>query len=114
MFGRGNLNPSKVKKMMKQMGVEMEELDNVEEVVVKLSDKELVFSSPQVQVTEAGGQKTYQVIGEPEERELEVEVENDDIEMVMEQANVSEEEAIQALEETKGNIAQAVVNLTES
>lgn len=114
MFGRGNLDPSKIKKMMKQMGVEMEELDDVQEVVIKLPDRDLVFSSPQVQVTEASGQKTYQIIGEPEEEEAEPEVKDEDVDMVMEKANVGEEEAIEALKKSDGNIAQAVVELTET
>ncbi|KXB07534.1 hypothetical protein AKJ51_01200 [candidate division MSBL1 archaeon SCGC-AAA382A20] len=114
MFGRGGFDSKQLKKMMKQMGIEMEELSGVEEAVIKLSDKELVFKNPQVQVTEAQGQKTYQVIGEAQEEELGLEISEEDVEMVMEQADVDEETARKALEETEGNIAKSVVNLEKS
>ncbi|KXB05468.1 hypothetical protein AKJ49_00695 [candidate division MSBL1 archaeon SCGC-AAA382A03] len=117
MFGRGGFDSKQLKKMMKQMGVEMKELEGVEEAVIKLSDKELVFSNPQVQITEAQGQKTYQIIGEPEEQEKtteKTEISDEDIKMVLEQADVTEEEARKALEESEGDIAQAIVNLKES
>lgn len=111
MFGRGGFDSDQLQKMMKQMGIEMNELSGVEEVVIKTSDKELVFTNPEVQVTEAQGQKTYQIIGEPQESELGPEISDDDVEMVMEQANVDEEKAREALEETEGDIAQAIVKL---
>lgn len=114
MFGRGGINSGQLKKMMKQMGIEMEELSGVEKVVIKLSDKELVFTDPQVQVTEAQGQKTYQIVGKPEEEEIGPEISDDDIDAVMDQAGVDKEKARKALEETDGNIAQAIVNLQES
>lgn len=114
MFGRGGLDPSKIRKMMKQMGVEVEELSGVQEVVIKLSDKELVVPDAEVQVTEMKGQKTYQVIGEAQERDLGPEISGEDVEMVMEQANVDKEAATGALEKTDGDIAQAIVDLTES
>ncbi len=115
MFGKGGIDPSQLEKMMKQMGLEMEELSGVQEVVIKLSDKELVISNPQVQITEAKGHKTYQVIGDAEERELEAEpeIDDDDIEMVMEKGGVDRETAEEALEETDGDIAEAIVNIEE-
>ncbi|KXB07900.1 hypothetical protein AKJ56_02170 [candidate division MSBL1 archaeon SCGC-AAA382N08] len=116
MFGRGGFDSKQLKQMMKQMGIEMEELSGVEEAVIKLSDKELVFENPQVQVTEAKGQKTYQIVGKPQEKEREASLEIDeaDVEMVMEQANVDKEKAKKALEDAEGNIAKAVVDLEES
>ncbi len=114
MFGRGGFDSGQMRKMMKQMGIEMNELSDVEEVIIKQSDKELIFPNAQVQVIEAEGQKTYQIIGKAEERETEAELEEEDIEMVMEEANVDKETATEALEDTDGDIAQAIVNLKES
>lgn len=114
MFGRGGFDSGQMRKMMKQMGIEMNELSDVEEVVIKQSDKELVFPSPQVKVIEAEGQKTYQIIGGAEERETKGELEEEDIEMVMEEANVDEETATKALEDADGDIAQAIVDLEEA
>lgn len=114
MFGRGGFDSAQMRKMMKQMGIEMNELSDVEEVVIKKSDKELVFPNAQVQVIEAEGQKTYQIIGKAEERETEVGLEEEDIEMVMKEANVDKETATKALEDTDGDIAQAIVDLKEA
>lgn len=113
MFGRGGFDPKQLQKMMKQMGIEVEELSDVEEVVIKLSDKEIVIQNPEVQITEAKGQTTYQVIGNAEERETGPQVSEDDIEMVMEKSGVDEEAATEALKGTDGDIAQAIVNLEE-
>ncbi|KXA93287.1 hypothetical protein AKJ37_00470 [candidate division MSBL1 archaeon SCGC-AAA259I09] len=112
--GRGGFDSKQLRKMMKQMGIEMEELSGVEEVTIKMSDKELVFTDPEVQLTEAQGQKTYQIIGKPTERELGPEISDEDVKMVVEQTDVDEETARKALEETEGDIAQAIVNLGES
>lgn len=114
MFGRGGFDPSKLQKMMEQMGVQMEELSDAREVVIKLSDKELVIPDPQVHVTEVKGQKTYQVMGEAQERGSSPKISDEDIEMVMEKAGVDREEASEALQETGGDIAQAIVNLESS
>lgn len=113
-FGRGGMNPKQLQKMMKQMGIEVEELSDVEEVIIRLTDKELIIPSPQVQITKAKGQKTYQVIGKAQERELEPEISDEDVEMVMEQADVDKESARQALKNTDGDIAQAIIDLEES
>ncbi len=115
MFGRGGLDPKKIQKLMKQMGVKTEEMTDVQRVTIELSDKKLVIPNPQVQITEMKGQKTYQIIGEAEEQKTEsdTDITDEDIEMVMEQTNVDRETAKEALEKTDGDIAQAIVNLTE-
>jgi len=66
MFGGGGMNPRKMKQMMKQMGIDVEELD-AERVVVETADGDLVFDGPQVTKMDAQGQETYQIVGEPEE-----------------------------------------------
>ncbi len=43
-FRKGmGLSPKKLNQMMKQMGISVEEMDDVEEVVIKTADGELVF-----------------------------------------------------------------------
>jgi len=56
----------------------------------------------------------FQVIAESfEEKELEVPIfSEDDIMLVCQQANCNEEKAKDALAETKGDIAQAILRLT--
>lgn len=113
MFGRGGFDPRKMEKMMKQMGIKVRELSNVEEVVIRMPEKELVIPNAQVSVTEMKGQKTYQVMGKAQERELKPEISGEDVELVMEQANVDKDVAKKALEEADGDIAQAILNLKE-
>ena len=61
------------------------------------------------------GQTSFQVQGEFREVEekIEVSISQDDITMVAEQANASQEDAKKALEEAQGDIAQAIVKLSD-
>ena len=103
------MNPKQMKKMMKQMGIEMEEVDAVE-VVIKTSMEEIVFKNPTVTKISARGVETFQVVGEYEVIKK-VEISEDDVKLIMEQANVSEEEARKALEESGGDLAEALMKL---
>jgi nascent polypeptide-associated complex subunit alpha len=87
--------------------MESEELDATE-VIIKLTDGEIVIENPNVTIITAMGQKTYQVIGE---EKTEIAIPQDDIKLVAMQANVSEEEAKEALEKTEGDLAEAIVLL---
>lgn len=104
------LNPKQMKKMMKQMGIEMEEVD-AEEVIIKTSDAELIFKNPSVTKIKARGMETFQVIGSYEVIEKKPEISEDDVKLIMEQANVDEETARKALEESKGDLAEALMKL---
>ena len=61
------------------------------------------------------GQETYQVTGKAVEVEIESEIviPDEDIEMVANQANVSKEEAEEALIESKGDLAEAILKLSQ-
>lgn len=67
MFGGGGMNPRKMKQMMKQMGIDVDELD-AEEVIIRTADEDLVFTDAQVTRMDAQGQTTYQIVGDPESR----------------------------------------------
>ncbi|MFW5935343.1 MAG: nascent polypeptide-associated complex protein [Halolamina sp.] len=126
MFGGGGLNPRKMQQMMKQMGIDVEELD-AEEVIIRTGDEELYFDGAQVTKMDAQGQETYQIVGEPNVREtggddaeaLEASEEADDdggipdadVEIVAQRAGVTESTARQALEENDGDLAAAVSQL---
>ena len=62
---------------------------------------------------DAQGQKTYQISGKPKIMELEEEIQKKDIELIMEQTGKNADEAKKALEETNGDIAEAIMKLTE-
>jgi nascent polypeptide-associated complex subunit alpha len=123
--GGGGLNPRKMKQMMSQMGIDLEEID-AEEVIIRTADEELVFHDAEVQRMDAQGQQTYQVVGDPDTRprgegrsdESAIEDDSgtesafseDDVEIVAMRTGVSKEKAREALEET-GDLAAAVQTL---
>jgi nascent polypeptide-associated complex subunit alpha len=122
--GGGGLDPNKMQQMMKQMGIDIDELD-AEEVIIRTSDEELVFTDADVQRMDAQGQQTYNVVGEPERKERgastdsgdsesddgEAGIPQDDVELVAQRAGASEGAAREALEATDGDLAAAIEHL---
>ncbi|MWG35207.1 nascent polypeptide-associated complex protein [Halomarina oriensis] len=133
--GGGGLDPRKMKQMMKQMGIEVTEID-ANEIVVRTDDEELVFTDVEVQRMDAQGQATYQIVGEPETRalgssggskaegevdtgsgadEVDVgaadEIPDSDVQIVAQRTGASEEAAREALEAESGDLAAAVARL---
>jgi len=102
-----------MERAMRQMGVKMDELEGVREVVIKLADREIVIPNAQVTRTDMAGQRSYQVSGQEFERKPESEPSEDDVKLVMEQAGVEREAAMQVLKETGGDIAEAILKLKE-
>ena len=139
MFGGGGLNPRKMQQMMKQMGIDVEELD-AEEVIIRTGDEELYFDGAQVTKMDAQGQETYQIVGSPDavadagaggatavegdeadEPALddagdaddggEDGIPEEDVKLVAQQAGVSKEAAREALEAANGEPARAISDL---
>jgi len=99
------MNPRMMKQAMKKLGMEQEEIE-ASEVIIKTAGKELVFSNPEVSKVTVMGQETWQIVGTPQERGFSKE----DVRTVMEQAQVSEEKAAEALADTQ-DIAEAIMKL---
>lgn len=112
MFPR-RIDKRQMERAMKQMGVKMQELEGVQEVVIKLADREIVIQEAQVTLTEMAGQRSYQVAGREIERKPALELSEDDIKLVIEQAGVDRDAAVSALKETNGDIAEAILKLKE-
>ncbi len=107
------MNPKQMKKMMRQMGMKMEELPATE-VVIRLADGEIVIKNPGVSVVEVQGQKTYQIIGGEESAgSADENLSEEDIDMVASQAGVSKDDARRALEDSGGDLAAAIIALTK-
>ena len=109
------MNQRKMAQMMKRMGVQQQEIDATE-VIIKCPDKEIVITNPGVSKINMMGQKSFQITGEEHERALDTkpEISEDDVKTVMDQANCSEEEARAAIEEHKGDLAEAIMSLQKS
>jgi nascent polypeptide-associated complex subunit alpha len=84
------------------MGLSMSSIE-VKEVILKTSSKEIVIENPEV----AGGKISEKTI------EGKITIPEEDIQLVAQQANVSLEEARAALEQTKGDLAQAILLLSQ-
>jgi nascent polypeptide-associated complex subunit alpha len=129
--GGGGLNPRKMKQMMKQMGIDVTDID-AEEVIIRTEDHDLVFDDAEVTKMDARGQETYQIVGEPTEQahgELasadaggdagdaddadadDGGIPQDDIDIVVARTGAREDEARAALKANDGDLAAAVDQL---
>ena len=120
--------------MMKQMGIDVTEID-AESVTITTTDGEaLVFEAPEVTRMDAQGTQTYQIVGEPETRaagaladdatdsadtaaaegdavEDAAVIPEDDVDLVAAQAGVGAADAREALEAEDGDLAAAIARL---
>ena len=111
-------------RMMQRMGMKVDEVPGVVEVVIKTLDKQLVLSSPSVAAIKIQGQTMYQITGgtlkeqptvatttiEPVV-ETSVPISDEDIQLVSEQTGTTPEAAKKALEAARGNLAKAILGL---
>jgi len=103
-----------MRRMMDKMGLDMNEIPNVQEVIIKTDKKEIIIAKPSVTEMKSKENTIFQVIAESyEEKELEVPIfSTEDIQLVCQQAGVNEEQATNALTEVNGDLARAILLLT--
>ena len=65
------LDDRKTRRMMDRMGINMKEIADVEEVIIKTSSKDIHIHGAQVSEVNAQGSRIFQVMGEVEEVERE-------------------------------------------
>jgi nascent polypeptide-associated complex subunit alpha len=125
MFGGGGMNPRKMQQMMKQMGIDVTDIDAETVTITTADGEELVFDAPEVTRMDAQGSQTYQIVGEPETQdatagavddggdadEADEAIPEDDIKLVASQASVSKSDAREALEAEDGDLAAAISRL---
>jgi nascent polypeptide-associated complex subunit alpha len=95
-----------MKKLMKQLNAQ--EIPAIE-VVIKTEDKDIIIKEPQVVRMKISGQESFQITGNVVEQDDEISP--DDVKLVMENTGCTEEEAIDALARSKGDIAEAIMKL---
>ena len=120
------MDSRRARRMMKQMGMNMNELGDIKRVILQGDNKEIVIEGPSVTSINVQGTKMYQVAGGTEtERkpqtgaateaapveEEKLEIPEADILLVAQQANVSIDKARAALEANEGDLAQAIIKL---
>lgn len=109
----GRMNPRQMNQLMRKFGINVKEIENVKKIIIQTDTKEYIFEDAEVTVMDAQGQKTYQISGKPRIIERKEEIPEGDIEIVMQQTGKNAKEAKKALEETKGDIAEAILKLTK-
>ena len=131
MIPGGPRNQRQMEMMMRRMGMKTEPVDDVQEVIVRTRTKEHVFAQPEVTILTVQGVRTYQIVGNPQIRPRGAAPDaaahpetaggaapaapagppEEDIQLVMEQAQVSREEAMEALFRAHGAPAEAIMQL---
>ncbi len=127
MIPGGGRNPRQMELAMRRLGMSTEAVPGVEEVVIRTRTTEHVFRAPEVTILTVQGTRTYQVVGTPESRPrtagaalppaaaapaaVPAGPPEEDVRLVMEQANVTREEAVEALVATHGAPAEAILRI---
>jgi len=106
-----NLNPKKMQAVMKQMGISQDEI-NANRVVIETDEKNIIISNPSVTKIKMQGQESFQISGDITEEEAEKDTTKNDIQTIMEKTSRSEEQAKKALEESKGDLTEAILSLS--
>ncbi len=107
------LNPRKMQQMMKQLGIQQVDIPATE-VIIRTAEKEIIITSPSVAKVNMMGQETFQISGEIHERPRSTvpTISTEDVETVMEQTGVDKEKARKAIEQHRGDLAEAILELT--
>ena len=116
------MNPSEQKRMMQRMGMNMDTVADVQQVIIRTADKDIVIDEPEVAILQVQGQKMYQIIGgqvseqAPSQRGASAAVaapafSEEDVQLVADQTGKSLEKAKEALQECGGDLAKAILLL---
>jgi nascent polypeptide-associated complex subunit alpha len=100
--------------MMQRMGMSMDSVPDVEQVIIKTGSKEIMIEQPEVAILEVQGQKIFQVAGgkiSEKTTERKQTFPEEDVRLVADQTGKSIEEARKALEECGGDLAKAILLL---
>ena len=116
------MNPREQKRMMQRMGMNMDTVADVQQVIIRTADKDIVIDKPEVAILQVQGQKMYQIIGgqvseqAPSQRGASAAVvapafSEEDVQLVADQTGKSLEKAKEALQECGGDLAKAILLL---
>lgn len=117
MPGMKGINPRQMKQAMKKMGITNRTIPDAIEVIIRTPTKDIVISSPEVNVMSMQGSDNYQITGIVSEREPGAAPEAgpsipaEDIELVMSQTNCDREKAVEALKACDGQPAEAILKI---
>lgn len=111
-----NLDPKKMKAIMKQMGINQEEIE-ANKVIIEKDDGKIIIENPQIIRVNMQGQDSYQISGDVSEESIEESSEEEkveeDLKSIVEQTGVSKEIAAIELEKNNGDIAETIIALNK-
>lgn len=112
-----SIDNRQTRRMLDRMGVSMDQFENVEEVIIRMPEKDLVIKSAEVaeiRTKATAGVRMFQVSGEDVEERMRERPKytREDVLLVAQQANVNDAKAEQALKDTNGDLAQAILRLS--
>lgn len=102
------------RRLLERMGVNLEQIPDVEEVIIRTTGKDIIVKGVNVAELKGKDMHVFQVTGEDVE-EVVREVPNfseEDVLLVAQQAAVPKEKAEEALKDSEGDLAQAILKLT--
>lgn len=107
------LNPKDLQKAMQRMGIQQKEVAAVR-VIIECQDKNIVIESPQVAKVNMMGQETWQITGAAKEQAKDTKptISEEDVKTVMAQTGCTHDDAVAAINESGGDLAQAILNLS--
>jgi len=96
------------------MGMRFKEVPDVEKVIIQTKNEKIIIEEPAVSVMEIQNQKVFQITGVEVSEKIEKvqEIPEEDVRLVAQQAGASLEKAKEALKQTGGDLAQAILLLT--
>jgi len=118
------MNPREQKRMMQRMGMNMDSIPDVHQVIIRTSGKDIVIDEPEVAILQVQGQKMYQVIGgQASEQAPSVGLglaaapakptfSEEDVQLVADQTGKSLDIARGALKDADGDLAKAILLLS--
>ena len=107
------------KRMMQKMGMKIDEIDGVTEVLIRTATREIIIKEPVVTSVVVQGQRMYQVTGgsaherTPSAEAAQPEVPEGDVNLVATQTGKTVDEAKAALKESGGDLAEAILRLKQ-
>jgi nascent polypeptide-associated complex subunit alpha len=113
MMRRGKVNPREANRMMQRMGMQVQQLDDVTKVIMESPTRRIVIDNPEVATVTVQGQTIYQVGGGTIREEGLGGSSDEDAKLVASQAGVSMEQAANALKQSGGDLAQAIILLKQ-
>ncbi len=106
------LNPRDMAKAMQRMGIQQTEVPATE-VIIRGPEKDIIIQNPQVHKVNMMGQETWQITGSAVEqsKSSEPDISEEDVQTVMGQTGVTHDDALIAIREAKGDLAEAILKL---